>query len=86
MPDMPQRPMDLPLSMPLTLLRAGSQGEDVKALQRALRTAGYLVSIDGHFGPVTECCLRSFQATHHLARCGATTLPTWNALGGAAHA
>jgi hypothetical protein len=34
---------------------------DVRALQRQLLTAGYVVSVDGHFGKQTEHAVRRFQ-------------------------
>ena len=62
------------------LLRRGDRDCDVKALQRALRTAGYDLEIDGVFGRITQECVKSFQATHGLARDGIVGPLTWAAL------
>lgn len=67
------------------LLRRGDRGADVKALQRALRTCGYELEIDGIFGPITEFCVKSYQGTHDLARDGIVGPLTWAALGGDVH-
>ncbi len=62
------------------LLRRGDRGSDVKALQRALRTVGYDLVIDGIFGRITLECVKSFQATHGLKRDGIVGPLTWGAL------
>ena len=62
------------------LLRRGSRGEDVKALQRALRSVGYDLVIDGIFGRITLECVKSFQATHDLERDGIVGPLTWGKL------
>ena len=55
---------------PTATLRRGDRDNDVRILQRALRTAGYDLEIDGIFGRITQECVKSFQATHGLARDG----------------
>ena len=62
------------------LLRRGDRGEDVKLLQRALRSAGYDLAIDGVFGRITLECVKSFQATHDLERDGIVGPLTWSKL------
>jgi len=62
------------------LLRRGDRGEDVKLLQRALRSAGYDLAIDGVFGRITLECVKSFQATHDLERDGIVGPLTWGKL------
>lgn len=42
-------------------LRRGSEGEDVRALQRALIDRGYALDDDGDFGPNTERAVRNYQ-------------------------
>jgi len=63
-----------------SLLRRGDRDEDVKALQRALRSIGYDLEIDGIFGRITLECVKSFQATHGLARDGIVGPLTWGKL------
>ncbi len=43
------------------LLRRGSRGEEVRALQQALTAVGISLGDDGIFGPLTEAGVRSFQ-------------------------
>jgi peptidoglycan hydrolase-like protein with peptidoglycan-binding domain len=43
------------------LLKNGSKGDAVKALQEKLVKLGFEVEVDGHFGPVTEKNVREFQ-------------------------
>lgn len=48
------------------LLRQGSIGPSVTALQRELKASGYPLSIDGHFGPQTEQAVRGYQRSQGL--------------------
>src|SRR5207302_304104 len=49
------------------ILREGSRGEDVLALQRELRDIGYdPVYLDGQYGPLTAKAVRAFQQDHGL--------------------
>lgn len=64
----------------MSVLRPGNRHEDVRVLQRALRSAGYDLEIDGFLGRVTLECVRSFQATHALTRDGIVGPETWAAL------
>ena len=66
--------------LPRATLRRGSRGSDVKLLQRALRQVGYDLEIDGIFGRITLECVKSFQATHDLARDGIVGPLTWGKL------
>lgn len=60
----------------LPVLRRGSRGEAVKAIQRALGIAA-----DGSFGPQTEAAVRAFQASHGLSVDGIVGPQTHQALG-----
>ena len=62
------------------LLRRGDRGEDVKALQRALRHIGYDLEIDGVFGRITLECVKSFQGSNSLVRDGIVGPLTWRKL------
>lgn len=62
------------------LLRLGDRDNDVKALQRILRSLGYQLEIDGRFGRITLECVKSFQASHGLIRDGVVGPMTWTAL------
>ncbi|HET6549816.1 MAG TPA: peptidoglycan-binding protein [Solirubrobacter sp.] len=59
-----------------TLLRRGSSGADVAAVQRALG-----IPADGEFGPVTRRAVRTFQAAHGLEVDGVVGPITSGALG-----
>ena len=61
-------------------LRRGDRDNDVKVLQRALRSVGYDLEIDGIFGRITQECVKSFQATHGLVRDGIVGPLTWGCL------
>ena len=58
------------------VLRRGSSGAAVKALQRAL---GGLV-VDGAFGPLTEARVKAFQKSVKLAQTGVVGTVTWKAV------
>ncbi|MBO9421726.1 DUF3380 domain-containing protein [Labrenzia sp. R4_2] len=51
---------------PAGLLRLGSEGYRVKALQEKLSELGYVVRPDGDFGPATKRAVIAFQADHGL--------------------
>ena len=70
-------PADFPV---FSLLQRGVRDEDVKVLQRALRSLGYALEIDGIFGRITEQCVLSFQGTNALARDGIVGPLTWAVL------
>jgi cell wall-associated NlpC family hydrolase len=54
-------------------LREGSNGSDVKRLQRYLDRAGYDTSADGIFGPATARSVRSFETDEERRANGAAT-------------
>lgn len=62
------------------MLRQGDRNDDVRSLQRALRSAGYALEVDGLLGRITLECVKSFQATHGLVRDGIVGPKTWAAL------
>jgi len=64
----------------LPLLKPGSNGSDVRTLQRALNRAGYDIEIDGDFGSATEQAVRRFQARSGLIEDGLAGPATWAAL------
>ncbi len=66
------------------MLRLGSQGEDVAALQRALKALGfYTATVDGDFGPITEAAVKAFQRQAGITVDGIVGPETWGAIGGA---
>ncbi|MBQ8556298.1 MAG: peptidoglycan-binding protein [Clostridia bacterium] len=70
---------------PQCVIRRGDRGSDVKALQKALRSVGYDLEIDGIFGRITEFCVKSYQGTRGLERDGIVGPLTWAMLGGEEH-
>lgn len=64
----------------LWLQRPPAVGQDVLKIQRALRRAGYRVSLDGHYGPETDLAVTRFQRKHGMAPDGMVGPQTWNAL------
>ncbi len=62
-----------------TVLRRGSSGAAVKALQKALGT----LVVDGSFGPATEARVKAYQKSKGLPATGVVDRRTWSALTGA---
>jgi len=62
------------------VLRRGSKGEAVIQLQLALRKLGFMLSIDGDFGPGTEVAVAWFQRAQRLDIDGIVGPGTWVAL------
>ncbi|SES43308.1 Peptidoglycan-binding (PGRP) domain of peptidoglycan hydrolases-containing protein [Pedococcus cremeus] len=58
-----------------TVLKKGSSGAAVVALQKALR-----VGADGQFGPQTEAAVKALQGRAKIARTGVVASLTWQAL------
>jgi peptidoglycan hydrolase-like protein with peptidoglycan-binding domain len=48
------------------MLKRGSHGAEVEALQMELNEFGVQVDIDGHFGPKTEEAVKHFQTAFGL--------------------
>jgi peptidoglycan hydrolase-like protein with peptidoglycan-binding domain len=59
-----------------TVLRPGSRGEAVRALQRALGG----LAVDGAYGARTAAAVKAFQKAHRLAATGVTDAKVWQAL------
>ena len=58
-----------------TVLKRGSTGTAVKALQKGLR-----VTVDGSFGPVTEAAVKAVQLKARLTQTGVVGTLTWKAV------
>lgn len=70
---------DGPASLPQ--LRVGTASSVVKAVQEALKDAGYyLGAVDGIFGAKTAQAVKDFQKSYHLTVDGIIGSQTWNAL------
>lgn len=59
----------------MKVIKRGSTGEQVKALQRALG-----IDADGIFGVITEFAVKAFQRDRNLVADGIVGEQTWNAL------
>ena len=71
-----------PLPVPTTTLKTGSNGAQVKQLQRALAQLGYKPgTVDGIFGPNTEAAVMRLQTSSKLAADGVVGPLTLAALG-----
>lgn len=62
------------------VLRVGSSGASVEALQKLLEAAGYKVTVDAAFGPGTLEAVKSFQRDKGLTVDGVVGAATWAAL------
>jgi peptidoglycan hydrolase-like protein with peptidoglycan-binding domain len=62
------------------LLKQGSQGHPVPALQYLLRDRGHHVTVDGIFGPKTEAAVEQLQIADQLRVDGIVGPQTWGAL------
>lgn len=62
------------------LLKKGTRGEDVYALQYLLRARGYSITIDGIFGSGTESIVKAFQSSKGLVADGIVGSNTWSKL------
>lgn len=62
------------------VLRRGSVGANVSALQYLLRAEGATITADGNFGPGTEAAVKNFQQARGLAADGVVGPQTWSAL------
>ena len=62
-------------------LAVGSTGEVVRKVQQALSAAGYTLSADGQFGPLTEAKVKLYQTDQALPSTGVVDQATADALG-----
>lgn len=67
-------------ALTLPVLRRGSRGEAVKALQRQLRSWGSDIAVDGSYGPATEAAVKKYQTDHGLPAHGIADGPTRTAM------
>ena len=71
------------VNITLAVLKKGSKGEQVKALQRMLYAMGYNIGsnpIDGDFGSKTDTAIRAYQKNKGLEVDGSVGPKTWNKL------
>ncbi len=65
---------------PWPLVKRGSKGHPVPALQYLLRARGHLVTVDGIFGPKTEAAVKALQTADQITVDGIVGPQTWGAL------
>lgn len=58
-------------------LRQGNKGRDVTTLQALLRSHGYVLEVDGSFGPATHSKVMAFQRNRGLVVDGVVGTNTW---------
>lgn len=71
------------VNIELTVLKRGSKGEQVKAVQRMLYSMGYDLGaskVDGDFGGKTDAAIRAYQKKNGLAVDGSVGPATWSKL------
>ncbi|MFI5842540.1 N-acetylmuramoyl-L-alanine amidase [Catenuloplanes sp. NPDC051500] len=64
----------------IVTVRNGATGPAVEAVQSALASRKYTVSVDGQFGANTEAVVRTFQTDQGLSSDGVVGPRTWSAL------
>jgi len=62
------------------LLKIGSSGSSVRALQQALVNKGYSISVDGVFGPMTQSAVKNYQSSQGVTVDGIVGSVTWGRL------
>jgi len=74
-------PTRTPLPAPTVPLKPGDTGAQVKVLQRALVSLGFLTGkADGDYGPATEAAVKRFQTSVHIKADGIVGPATRRAL------
>ena len=71
------------VNIELTVLKRGSKGDQVKAVQRMLYSMGYDLGaskVDGDFGSKTEAAVRAYQKKNGLEADGIVGSATWKKL------
>lgn len=71
---------DIRLTTLQNTMLLGSSGVNVEELQRLLNANGASLTVDGHFGPITEKAVVSYQEKHNLKPDGIVGTITWDAL------
>lgn len=66
----------------MATLKRGDQGENVKALQSALKNAGYDLSVDGVFGQETDNIVKRYQQDNQLGNDGIVSEDLWGKITG----
>jgi peptidoglycan hydrolase-like protein with peptidoglycan-binding domain len=61
-------------------LRQGDRAQAVRDVQHLLRGHGYVLEVDGIFGPVTDAIVQTFQKAQDLAVDGIVGPKTWDAV------
>lgn len=71
------------VTIELKVLKKGSKGAQVKAVQRMLYSLGYNLGytpIDGEFGGLTDTAIRAYQKKHNLPENGIVDETVWKKL------
>lgn len=64
----------------IVLARRGQKSESIKVLQLSLTHKGYILTIDGDFGPATEKAIKDYQKSKGLKADGLVNIDTYNAI------
>ena len=76
-----EKPVGNNATVTLPVLKKGSKGDSVRALQILLNGKGYNCgTVDGDFGTNTDKALRAFQTANGLVADGIAGAKTWTAL------
>ena len=64
----------------MTTIKKGDKGKDVLLLQEYLLRLGYVLKVDGDFGPTTDLLVKQFQEKYKLTKDGVVGAKTWEVL------
>lgn len=68
-------------ALPMRILTIGDRGPEVASLQKRLNQLGFLLTVDGIFGPGTRAAVAAFQSEHGLLPDGVVGPVTAAAIG-----
>src|SRR5687767_11845116 len=76
-PQVAPEPAEEERPCPTPFLRQGCKGDEVRTMQQRLSELGYIVSVDGHFGPGTNAAVVACQKKNGLTCDGVVGPKTW---------
>lgn len=69
-----------PLDPHKPTIQLNSNGDLVRYVQGVMNKCGYVLNVDGHYGPVTQATVRKYQLVRKLIADGVVGPQTWSAI------